>query len=324
MAYRKRQELPPITRWYDDNDLKFSTAPSRTLNADGTPALTRAELAERLLEIADNEDNGKPKTGRRYWYLALSHGYVRPDMSDSAIGKKSRADAQKRITAILGVLRKQGRLAWSMVLDLTRDLDQWQTFNSPREARADLREHYDEDRWFDQDYFPIFIVEKDTLEPVCRPMAMRWQMPFASSRGYGSLKLQYDVARMLRRRKAKTGQWAIVYFVSDHDPSGLDLQAAWEKALENFAAPVFDFVRIGLTAPQVQVLPPLLRQGIEVKPSDSRSTSYVSQHGNRCWEADVLSASAIEAALNNEIGGWLDREKWDHRKAEIEKARELL
>jgi hypothetical protein len=33
------------------------------------------------------------------------------------------------------------------------------------------------------------------MEPVCQPMAQRWQMPFASSRGYSSLKLQHDVVR---------------------------------------------------------------------------------------------------------------------------------
>src|SRR6476469_1927215 len=44
-----------------------------------------------------------------------------------------------------------------------------------------------------QPFFPIFIVEKDTMEPVCQPMAMNWHMPFASSRGYSSLKLQHDV-----------------------------------------------------------------------------------------------------------------------------------
>jgi hypothetical protein len=50
-------------------------------------------------------------------------------------------------------------------------------------------------------------------------MASRWQMPFASSRGYGSLKLQHDAATLLCRRHAKllcrrlarTGQRAIVY-----------------------------------------------------------------------------------------------------------------
>jgi hypothetical protein len=115
-----------------------------------------------------------------------------------------------------------GRLDWDKVLDLTRELDEWQTYGSPREARAGLRERYDEDRWLGQPF------EKDTMEPVCQPMALRWQMPFASSRGYGSLKLQHDVAEMLNHRYARTGQRVILYFISDLDPSGLDLQRAWE------------------------------------------------------------------------------------------------
>jgi hypothetical protein len=82
-----------------------------------------------------------------------------------------------------------------VVLDIGRALDEWQTYGSPREARAEMRRSYDEDRWLGQRYYPILIVEKDTMEPVCQPMARGWQMPFASSRGYGSLTLQHDVAR---------------------------------------------------------------------------------------------------------------------------------
>jgi hypothetical protein len=88
----------------------------------------------------------------------------------------------------------EGDLDWDMVLDLTRELEDWQVFASPREARAHLRQYYDEDRWLGQRYFPVFVVEKDTLQPVCRPMAEGWQMKFASSRGYGSLTLQHDTA----------------------------------------------------------------------------------------------------------------------------------
>jgi hypothetical protein len=114
--------------------------------------------------------------------------------------------AQERIERILGTLRKQGRLAWNAVLDLTRDLAQWQTYGSPRKARAAMRRRYTEDRWLGQPAYPVLIVEKDTLEPVCKPMAYAWQMPFASSRGYSSLTLQHDVAEMLRDRHARTGQ----------------------------------------------------------------------------------------------------------------------
>ena len=48
------------------------------------------------------------------------------------------------------------------------------------------------------------------MEPVCQPMASRWQMPFASSRGYGSLKLQHDVAKLLCDRYARTRQTAVI------------------------------------------------------------------------------------------------------------------
>jgi hypothetical protein len=76
-AHRRRQRtaLPPI--WLGERP-RFSSAPSRAFNADGTRALSRAELADRLVEIAQRDDDGAPKTGRRFYYLALSHGYIRP------------------------------------------------------------------------------------------------------------------------------------------------------------------------------------------------------------------------------------------------------
>ena len=63
--------------------------------------------------------------------------------------------------------------------------------------------------------------------------------------------LQHDVAEMLNHRYARTGQCAIVYFISDHDPSGRDLQRAWEEAFANFGVRASEFVRIGLTREQV-------------------------------------------------------------------------
>ncbi|MGZ9086216.1 MAG: hypothetical protein ACXW3R_11895 [Rhodoplanes sp.] len=107
------------------------------------------------------------------------------------------------------------------------------------------------------------------------------------------------MAEMLNHHYARTGQWAVVYFISDLDPSGLDLQRAWEEALKNFGVRVAAFVRIGLTREQVDALDnPRLRRGIDVKPSDSRSKSYIAQYGGRCWETDILPASVIEQALD--------------------------
>ena len=243
-------------------------------------------------------------------------------------GKKSRDSAYKRVLSLLGDLRKADRIDRDSVIDLTRDLVEWQTYESPREARAAMREQYDEDRWLGQPVFPILIVEKDTMEPVCKPMASRWQMPFASSRGYGSLTLQHDVAEKLNHRFAKTGQQAKVYFVSDLDASGLDLQRSWEQALRDFGVPV-EFVRIALTRAQVQNHVDergqrLERLSIEVKDSDTRSKSYIAQYGKRCWEVDILPGRVIADTLDRDIHGWFNHYLWQQREREIERARALL
>src|SRR5262245_50601690 len=131
-AHRKRQAPLPRPYWFGDVP-RFRAE--------------RQELANHLLWIAEHEDDGAPKTGRRFWYLALSHGFISVDMGASDVAKAERQKAQKKITDILGTLRKSGELKWDKVLDLTRDLDEWQTYTSPRKARAAVRRLYDEDRW---------------------------------------------------------------------------------------------------------------------------------------------------------------------------------
>ena len=336
-AHRVRHKPLPPTRW-------FGKVPSMRSEKE--------TLAEHLLELASGEDGGEPKTGRRYYYLALSYGYIAPDMGASDAAKASREAAYDKVTEVLGTLRKARKLSWDMVLDLTRELDVPLFYADPREARAQIRNIYDEDRWLGQDYYPILIVEKDTMEPVCKPMADGWQMPFASSRGYGPLRLQYDVAELLNRRYAKTKQRGLVLFISDLDPSGEDLQRAWEEALSDFLVRA-DVVRIGLTIEQVRDNRdprgnPLADLAIDVKGTDSRAKGYgeryqdeplvqvqvtvgknkkgedIDVYAGRCWEADVLPANVIAAAIDAQVRGWLNAKLWKRRAAEIERARKLL
>jgi hypothetical protein len=341
-ALRQRSKPLPRTRW-------LGKQPTLSPRVRREGELSNAELGQRLIEISAKADSGKPKTGRRFYYIALSYGYINPDMSATEEGVRSRDAAYDRITHVLKVLRMQGELGWGDVIDLTRELDQWQTYRSAREAREHLRRRYDEDRWDGQSFYPVLVVEKDTMEPVLRPVAMRWQMPFASSRGYSSLKLQHDTAAAIRERYAKTKQDILVFFVSDLDPSGLDLQRAWEDALEDFGAYVrLELIRIALTRKQVEDhAEGAARRGIEAKMTDSRWQSYYNAHGEwsrqftgetgyardkkgqrkpiiRCWELDAIPADVIEAELELQIRFRLDLELWNRRGREIERARALL
>ena len=97
-AHRKRQQPLPVPVWLGKQP-KLS-ARSRTFNADGTPALSNAELGEHLIEIARLADDGAPKTGRRFYYLALMEGLIRPDMGADEAASESRDAAYKRITDV--------------------------------------------------------------------------------------------------------------------------------------------------------------------------------------------------------------------------------
>jgi hypothetical protein len=307
-AWRLKQVLPPVPVWLGKAPT-FETA--------------NEELAGHLLDIAENADGGEPKTVRRFYYLALSHGYIDVDMSAGAAGEASRRAGYKKVQVVLRGLRYQGRLGWDQLLDLTRDVTEWQVYTSVREARAAMRERYTEDKWIGQPYYPILLVEKDTMEPICKPLARRWQIPFASSRGYASLTLEYDVAEILLRRQHQyPTQRAMVLFISDLDPSGLDLERRWKEVLADFdVEPAWK--RLALTPAQVATAA-LRRLSIEVKPSDTRAEKYIAQYGDRCWEVDVLPSTTIERDLNNAIYAWLDIKQWKRRADEIEAARKRL
>ena len=94
-----------------------------------------------------------------------------------------------------------------MVLDLTRDLDEWQIFSSPREARVDMRNSYDEDRWRGQPSFPIFIVDKDTMEPVCRPMAQGCALVQKSHNAQQFAQTAIQRHRAAKARERLCGRW---------------------------------------------------------------------------------------------------------------------
>ena len=61
-----------------------------------------------------------------------------------------------------------------------------------------------------------------------------------------------------------------------------------------------------------------------MKPSDSRAKRYIAEYGTICWEADVLPASVIEAAIDAAIEDAARRRDLEPADAEIERARALL
>lgn len=60
------------------------------------------------------------------------------------------------------------------------------------------------------------------------------------------------------------------------------------------------------------------------KITDSRFAGYLQEHGTESWELDALEPSVIANLIRTEVDSMLDRDLWDEKAREQERARDTL
>jgi hypothetical protein len=85
---------------------------------------------------------------------------------------KARLNAYKRVTNAVA-LRMNGRMGRGV--DHGRNREPL-TFRRSTRCTANAARHHDEDWWLGRTLHGL-IVEKDTMQPVCKPIADRWKSP---------------------------------------------------------------------------------------------------------------------------------------------------
>jgi hypothetical protein len=88
------------------------------------------------------------------------------------------------------------------------------------------------------------------------------------TRGYPSLRFLHSAAEMIRAE----GKPAFLYYLGDHDPSGLDITRVVEKGIREFAPEAdITFERVAVNPDQIAALALPTRP---TKTSDSRSKGF--------------------------------------------------
>lgn len=129
--------------------------------------------------------------------------------------------------------------------------------------------------------------EKTALEYMLRGQAKKYHVPILAERGFGSLSMFWKAVRRAARRKVKR-----ILFISDHDPSGLEIDAVTRRE-----TPV-QVERIAITIEQIQRyrLP-----SIRVKRKDSRADRYMEQFGDNAWEVEALPPRALLRIVDRKL-----------------------
>jgi len=187
-------------------------------------------------------------------------------------------------------------------------------FNRQRVKTFDesLREEIVKDYWRDlqqsQPKHIEIIVEKNTVESIVTPVAMKYTIPVTSARGYCSIPPRKAIAERLSR----SGKDRLVLLVvSDFDPDGEMIAASFARSMrDDFGIEGIDATKVALTAEQVRrfSLPP----GGKAKSGSKNYAAFQKAYGNAVYELEALTPEQLQMLVTEAIESVVDREALNH------------
>lgn len=238
------------------------------------------KLKERLYHVVEQN---RPVTVRQVYYRMVALGAI----------DKTEAEYQNVVVRLLGQMRRGGELPFGWIADHTRWMRKPETFDSIEEALHLTAATYRKALWTRQASYVEIWLEKEALAGVMLTETSKWDVPLMVTRGYPSLTFLHSAAEDLSAR----GRPAYLYYLGDHDPSGVDIPRRVEQDLRTFAPQVeIHFDRVAVTPEQIETLQLPTRP---TKRSDSRAKSF---------SGESVEVDAIEpAALRQIVDGVIDR-----------------
>lgn len=256
--------------------------------------------------------DGYSITVRSLYYQLVARGYI-PNNERS----------YKNITNLVSDARLAGLLDWDAIEDRMRAFktpNRWANGSSILNSAANS---FHMDMWADQESRVFSIIEKDALSGVISRSCNEYDIPMLAARGYPSSSVIREFVKHTLIPASKTGQRIVILHMGDHDPSGLDMSRDLEERINMFfeEPTYFEFRRLALNMDQVEEQKPPPNPA---KTTDSRFQAYRDEFGDESWELDALSPKYINDLLKENAGEFIDWDKWDARRAQIDGIKQRL
>ncbi len=262
----------------------------------------RAEMIRLIRTIFDDyARDGLMLTVRQIFYQFIARGWAAP-----------RPTLYDIIQSAVNDGRMAGLLPWHTLEDRGRGLRGLETQTSPAAAIRRARDGYRLDLWADQEWRPEFWVEKQALEGVIGDIATSLRVDFYATKGYDSQSQQWRAGQRMADY-VRRGQRPIVFHLTDHDPSGIDMYRDVTERLRMFAGTPIHVERIALTTAQVRKYDP---PPFDVKIRDSRSRGYRDEHGEDAWELDALDPRVLRTLMEDSVRMIRNEAQWSASLAE--------
>ena len=229
-------------------------------SVSGRARRTKAQIEAVKTAIADVVARERPMTARQVFYQLTVAGIV---------PKTERG--YRTVVRLLTQMRRDEEIAYEDIADSTRWMLKPESYIGLHEMMRRAHEFYRRDLWCNQDVYVEVWCEKNALAGVISVETKEYDVPLFITKGYSSLSFLYESAQFLEQA-CGSEKTAHIYYIGDHDPSGLDIERHVEEGIREFAMDVdIEFERLAVTPAQIKAFDLPTRP---TKQSDTRSRHF--------------------------------------------------
>lgn len=220
-----------------------------------------------------------PMTIRQLFYRLVSRQALQNTRSD-----------YQRLSRVMTDARKEYEIDFDWIVDRSKPEYIPQVWDDPGQYLKTVAKAYHRDRWQDQPYHVEVWLEKDSLTGSVEGLCRDYGVTLRAHRGFSSTTKKHEIAEFFQ----EIDKTKVIFYVGDHDSSGVDIERDLIEALEEYGAYDFELKRIVILKEDIRLfnLPPL-----RVKEKDPRTKGFKARYGSEVIEADALPPKELRARL---------------------------
>lgn len=257
-----------------------------------------AETISFVLRILDEyRKQGYRLSLRQLYYQLVARDYIENSIR-----------SYKNLGNLVSNARLAGIVDWEMIEDRNRDTVIPQHWESPGEILETASKAFRIDKWRDQPYHIEVMVEKDALSGVLEPVCRALDIGITANKGYSSSSTMYEIGKRIETKISEKKQ-ICVFYLGDHDPSGIDMTRDVTDRLRLFSYDRhLEVVRLALNWEQIIKWRPPENPA---KETDARFAGYARLFGNSSWELDAIEPANLAKLVTDAVLALRDEKLWD-------------
>lgn len=267
--------------------------------------------------LTEYEAQGYDLTLRQLYYQMVARDLFPEDRKWSWTGAKWKRDPNgtknadpnyKWLGEKVNDARLAGLIDWDMITDRARETIYPSHWTDPAHILDNAARGFRINKWENQPVHVEVMVEKQALEGILIPVCQELDVRFTANKGYPSSTLMYQIGKRIGRMHWQWEKHIVIFYLGDHDPSGMDMTHDIEKRLCMFSGIELEVRRLALNMDQVRRWNPPENPA---KETDARYGDYVEKYGEASWELDAVEPATLAELVRNAVLQVRDDDIWD-------------